>query len=94
MTTSTDTGTTTTKADPARQARKALRAMARGAVLRHQHTQRGPDWRLSSGLRLLPESARLVITDRHVIETDGAMIPGCAGQTWRWTEIPKKGNER
>jgi hypothetical protein len=63
-----------------------LGAMRAGRALRLHFGSSGAQWRLTNGMRVTPEVARIIISDPHVTPCDGTLFRECAAQTWRYTE--------
>jgi hypothetical protein len=61
-----------------------LNRMREGDALHLQHTPRGPDWRLSSGLEVADVVAKAVIKSSSIVSVDTALFEGLPAQTWRW----------
>jgi hypothetical protein len=66
-----------------RQAKATTAAMRKGAVLYHTM---GEGWRLSTGVKVSDEVARIVTFDRRVAGVGDSLFGVELSQTWRWIE--------
>jgi hypothetical protein len=66
-----------------RQAMATTAAMRKGAVLYHTM---GESWRLSTGVKVSDEVARIVTFDHRVVGIGDSLFGVELSQTWRWNE--------
>jgi hypothetical protein len=66
---------------------KVLTRMQRGASLHLPYERGQPLWRLSDGMRVAEDIARLVVADHRVRGVGDALFDGMPPQTYRYSEV-------